>query len=66
VVENTLPVISHIPANFAWGVNFDGHNLADGAALDEDDRRSDAPVTTATILASLDISSDKWISVCDV
>jgi hypothetical protein len=62
-MKNLSPVLSHIPANFAWGIDFDGHDLADRAALDKDDCRTNPPVTTATLLAPLNISGDKRVSV---
>lgn len=65
-MKNVSPVISRVPANFAWGIDFDRHDLADSAALNEDDSRTDASVTTATLFAPLNIGSDKGISVGDI
>jgi len=66
VMKNFGPVLSRIPANFAWGIDFNGHDLADGAALDQDDCCPDASVTTATVLASLNIGSNQRISIGDI
>jgi hypothetical protein len=65
-MKNFSPILSHIPANFAWRINFYRHNLANRAALNEDDCRANPSITTATLFAPLNIGGDKWISVGDV
>jgi hypothetical protein len=65
-MENFGPVLSRVPTNFAWGIDFNGHDLADGAALDKDNCRTDPSVTTATLFAPLNIGGNKRISVGDI
>jgi len=63
--EDVCPILSAVPCYFTWRVDFDGHDLADGAALDEDDACADTAGLSAALFASLDISDNEGIAdVC--
>jgi hypothetical protein len=66
MMKNFSPVHSHIPTDFAWRINFDGDNLADRAALNEDDYRANSSITTATLITPLDINGENRIFISDV
>lgn len=60
------PVVALVPRDFAGGVDFDGHDLADTSALDEDDRCADSSSFAAALLAALDVCSDEGVPAGDV
>lgn len=63
VLENLGPVIALVPRDLGGWVDLDGHDLADAAALDEDDEGADAAGATAAFFASLDVGANKWVVV---
>lgn len=64
--DDLSPVVARVPGDFAGGVDFDGHDLADAATLDEDNGCANAPVATAALFPALNIGSNEGVSACDV
>jgi len=62
VVQDVRPVVPRVPGDFGWGVDLDGHDLADPSALDDDHSGPDSTVVSTPFLASLDIGNDKRIT----
>lgn len=60
--EDTGPILSCIPSDLRRRVNLDGHDLGDTAALDDDDESTDAPAMSASLLASLNVGNDEWVT----
>ena len=66
MAEHICPVVSRIPGDTTWRVDFDRHYLADFAALNDDDSRSDAAALPASVVAATNIFPDKRVVVCDI
>lgn len=66
VAHDFRPVVALIPRDFARGVNFDRHDLADTSALDEDDCCADASGAAASLFAARDIVSDEGVAAGDI
>ena len=62
MLEDLRPVFPWVPADFAGGVDFDRHNLADSAALDENNRAANAAIAAASLFSTFDVSCNKRIS----
>ena len=61
VLKHFLPVLSDIPRDFVWCVNFDGHYLANLSALDEDDDAAYPTRSATPIISSLNVFPNKGI-----
>lgn len=61
--KDISPVISGIPGDAVWRVDFNRHDLTDLAALDENDRRPDTPALATPIFATPDVVCDEWVVV---
>jgi len=65
VVEYTCPVISAIPGYLAGGVYLNGHDLADAAALDDDDEGANTAVMATPLFAALDVGDNEGVpNIC--
>jgi hypothetical protein len=62
MAQDILPVFPCVPGNFAGWVDFNGHDLADLAALNDHNACADAAVLPAARLASLDVVDDERIA----
>lgn len=62
MLQDACPVVARVPGDFGWGVDLDGHDLADPSALDDDDSRSDAAVVSTPLLAAPDVINDEWVA----
>jgi hypothetical protein len=61
VSEHLSPVITRIPSDFGRWVDLDRHNLGSGAALNDDDKSTNAAVLPTSVLSALDVGDDEWI-----
>lgn len=59
--ENLSPVIARIPGDFSRWVDFDRYNLGSGAALNDDNKSTNAAVLSATLLSALNVSDNERI-----
>jgi len=66
VAEGVRPVVSRIPRDSRWRVDFDRHDLRDLAALDEDDDASCAAALAASIFPTEDVVAHKGVVIGDV
>ena len=64
--ENIGPVIPLVPRDSRWRVNFDGHHLAHGSALDQYYCGADPACASAAFFAPLDVCCYQWITGGDV
>ena len=55
------PVITRVPSDFGRWVDLDRHNLGGGAALNNDNKSTDAAVLSAALLSALNVCDDEWI-----
>jgi hypothetical protein len=62
VGEDLCPVCAGVPGDLAGGVYFDGHDLADCAALNDDDDSADTPALPTAVLAALYICDDEGVA----
>ena len=62
VRKDTGPILPRIPSDLRRRVNLDWHDLGDTAALDDDDKSTDAPAMSASFLAPLDVGNDEWVT----
>lgn len=60
------PVVALVPGDFAWGINFDRHHLADTPALDQDDCCADASSAAASLFAARNVVGDERVSAGDI
>jgi len=66
VREHVRPVIPLVPRDLRGRVDLDWHHLANGAALDQHDRRADPACAPAALLAPLDVCRDERVARRDV
>lgn len=62
MVQHAGPVVAHVPGDLGRRVDLDGHDLADAAALDDDDDRADAAALATPLLAALDVGDDERVA----
>jgi hypothetical protein len=61
VRENLSPVITRVPSDFGRRVDLDRHNLGSGAALNDDNKSTNAAVLSASFLSALNVRDDERI-----
>jgi hypothetical protein len=66
VSEDIGPVFPLIPRDLRGWVDFDGHYLANGSALDQHYCRADTACASAAFFAALDVRCYQWIARGDV
>lgn len=66
VGEDLKPVFPFVPRDLRRRVDFDGHHLAHGSALDQYYRRTDPACASAAFFATLDIRCYQWIARGDI
>lgn len=57
-----MPVFALVPGDLGRRVDFDGHDLGDTTALEDDDEGTDTAALSASFLAALDICEDMRIA----
>lgn len=65
MLEDLFPVIADVPGDRCRRVYFDGHDLVDAVALDENDTAANATIPSAAIFAALDVGGDKGVLTRD-
>jgi len=66
VGKDLSPVVPLVPRDLRGRVDFDGHHLAHGSALDQYYRRADPACASAAFFATLDVCCYQWIAGSDV
>jgi len=66
VGEDLDPVFPLVPRDLRRWVDFDGHYLAHGSALDQYYSRADPACASAAFFATLDVCCYQWVAGGDV
>lgn len=64
--QDVGPIASLVPRNLRGRVDFYGHHLAYGSALDQHYRRADSACASAALFAALDVCCYQWVARGDV
>lgn len=65
MLEHVFPVITDVPSDRCRRIYFDGHDLVDAVALNENDAAANATISSAAIFTALDVSGDKGVLARD-
>lgn len=62
VVEDRRPVFPNVPGDFGGWVNFNGHDLRDTTALEDNDQGSNTTVCPAAFFPTLNILDNQGVA----
>lgn len=64
--EDVCPIFAHVPSDLTRSVAFHRHDLADAAALNENDRGADSSCAAAAFFPALNVLGNERVAGLDV